>query len=296
LLASGRFAAADTAELAGALAVEELSKGSSRKKARRLYVASLVAPNDNALAQAQWAASDLALEGQIPLSWLEDRASAEAALYRAMSSGDIETGLTKSLLWHLDEPFASRPLIAASYLASAKGDFHTATELAQAGLMIEPDNQGLLNNLTFSLLCEGRVDAALISLTRAAKGQGALRDPHTLANFGLLAYLSGDSALGGRAYTEAIRRYESGGKQESANLARIFHAYAAKAIPAAELESLNAQAREAAKNARDLMTKKIAMLLIGLGPGDVGLPAPGQAGALAQKWIYDKQRNILLVE
>ena len=220
----------DVTELAGALAIEELTKNGNTKSARRLFQRALLAPNDNVVAQAQWAARNLGFVQTNVLS-VDNRILevSEAACYQALSHGDLRLAYQKALSWHVDEPFASRPMIAASYLASMLRDFRDAVMIAGAGLVIEPDNVALLNNQAFSQLCLGNLEEALESLTAALR-VGDIIDPHTVANLGLLAYLSLRPDVGFQAYTNATKAFEHSGKKSSAVMARVFHAFAAKNV------------------------------------------------------------------
>lgn len=239
MLQSGRHSAADTSELAGALATEQVSRGASRKQAKKLYLLSLVAPNDNALAQAQWAAEDLDLEDRIPEAWANNTASSEAAMYRALRAGDLDEGLIRAQAWHRQEPFASRPMVAASFFATIQTDFAAASTLARIGLCAEPENDALLNNLAFALMCLGSVEEGVRQLRRARRADGATLNPQYIANVGLLSYLCGDPVFGSRAYGEAIRRFERAGRAEDASLARVFHAYAAETNSGADSAALS---------------------------------------------------------
>lgn len=299
ILESGRFLPADTTELAGALAAEEIVRGSSRKVAKRLYSVSLVAPNDNALAQAQWAASDLGLDSLIPESWLENRASAEAALYRSGKAADFETAYKKALLWHLDEPFASRPMTAASHFAALSGKFKDAVELAKFGLTIEPGNIELLNNLTFSLLRAGEIEQAIDALQTTIKTLGQDISARTIANYGFLAYVCGEVELGRRAYEAAARTFEREGRIDSGRLARIYHAFAAGiALGRADARviTLHKQALDSAEKSKDLSIAKIASNLLADNPPNSGNPAPMGNRPTARSWVYDLKRNLLILE
>lgn len=296
LLDSRRFAAADTAELAGALAVEEITKGGSRKSARNLYIESLIAPNDNALAQVLWAAEDLNLEDRIPSQWLDVPESAEAALYRAMTTGDIDLGLKKALCWHLDEPFASRPMTIASFLASLKADYLAASKFAQLGLIGEPENKSLLNNLGFSLLCEGKIEQATSVISKTIRLHGSRQDPHIVANIGFLAYLCGDSEFGRRAYAESIRNFDKAMQRDEAAMAQICHAFAAKEAADSTYLELKARAVNAAKNIKSAMVKQAAIAMLGAGSNDVGLLLNKIESDLIKKWRYDHQQNILYLK
>ncbi|MFN0183255.1 MAG: hypothetical protein ACKVQR_05485 [Aquabacterium sp.] len=294
MLEARRFAAADTAELAGALAVEAVSSGESSKVIKRLFAASVIAPNDNALAQAQWAIGALRIESAIPEAWLDAPASAEAALYSAMQGGDLHRALDRALVWHVDEPWASRPLIAGSHLAALMGDYSASIGHAKTGLKLDPTNTVLLNNLAFSSLCEGNVPEAVAALMKVTR-QKSPPDPHTLANVGLLAYMCGDAARGGQAYDEAVRRFEKRGDQRSAAMVRIFHAFAASRTSGVMTPLLLESAMRAAQGSNDLLVTKTFELLLAE-PQSSHAPNLLLADELARTWLQAMRASLLQLQ
>ena len=294
LLQSGRHSAADTSELAGALAAEHVSRGASRKQAKKLYLLSLIAPNDNALAQAQWAAEDLDLDDRIPEVWANSSASSEAAMYRALRAGDLDEGLIRAQAWHRQEPFASRPMVAASFFATIQGDFATASSLARIGLCAEPVNDALLNNLAFSLMCNGSIEEGVQQLRRARRAAGTAVNPQYIANVGLLSYLCGDPVLGSRAYENAIRQFERTGRTEEASLARVFHAFASQKTNDVNSAAIAKSASDSIAKGGTPLAKAVAVRFLNSTPPPAQTLIAEPVDAAARKWFYD-QRNHLLI-
>ena len=294
ILASDRLAAADIAELAGAVATEEIASGGNRKLAKQLYAKSLIAPNDNALAQAEWAARDLGLESIIDASWLDAPASAEAALYQALRDGNVPRAIEKALRWHVDEPWAARPMLAASFIATVQGEFELSTKYAQAGLSLNGENLDLLNNLVFSLASEGKLEAATNHLREVIRIEGNRLAPHTLANIGFIAYLEGENDLGARFYREAITRLERSSQRDSAAMARICQAMAAQRVGDVATEHLRREAKLAAKNCKNLLIMQADETLIGSGQPSATLLATKPVPVA--RWIYDRKENLLTLK
>ena len=80
----------------------------SDKKAKKLFAKSLINPNDNTVAQAEWAARRLGLVVteqalKVPLSF-------EANSTHSYRSLEIENSIQQAMQWLDDEPFSSRPI------------------------------------------------------------------------------------------------------------------------------------------------------------------------------------------
>lgn len=205
LLEDGDWSPAHLTELAGAIATLELRNGRP-KHARRLFSASLQAPNDNALAQAEWAADDLGsvreelmeVEPKVPHSY-------EALSMAAVGSGDRIQGLSQAWLWLLDQPFSTQPASFGSYHAGAIRDFERSLVFARRGLLANPGNPMLRNNAAFALAQLGR-------LSEAAEQLAAVRAVDLDANSravisatrGLLAFRRGEVQEAERCYGDAI--------------------------------------------------------------------------------------------
>lgn len=194
-------------ELAAALASLSLQSGRSRE-ARRLFESSLLAPTENALAQATWAwrrdrTLDLGLGAH-----LGTPRSFEAAAWLRFQAGEWQGALESAQAWAGDQPFSSRPYILASYLAAETLEaFGMSESLAKAGLLASPDDFSLLNNLAFALASQGRVEEASQAFKAIAYDSLAEHQRIVwLATEGLLEYRSGDSAQGRVRYQEAIEK------------------------------------------------------------------------------------------
>jgi tetratricopeptide (TPR) repeat protein len=283
---------AETSELAAAVATLELIHGGLRK-ARRLFNQSLRSPNDNSLAQAEWASRFLNTSPDVPETWLVDPATAEAAYYKAIYSGAFEEGLRLAVTWQVDEPFASRPFIAASFLSCMLGDVMASEAHARRGLQAEPQNSVLLNNLAFALLRQSKEGEALEMLRRVVQLEGREIAAQTLANFGLLAYRSGDFSLGERLYDAAIQGFDKLHAIDASATAAAFHAYAARITGAVKASELEARAADIMKKTNSVIARRVAELI----SSDVK-PLPDIQGLRkrrTQGWIYDKEKNLIVI-
>jgi tetratricopeptide (TPR) repeat protein len=202
LLQSGRFSSLQTAELASAIATLEMIAGDTRK-ARRLFRESLIDPNDNSLAQAEWAATKI--DGiDVAPELLSRPRSFEARACDDHRGGRWAAAIRETENWFLDEPFSSRPAAFGSYLSGvAEQNYRLSEEFARRGLRANPDDSLLLNNLTVALANQGQLEEARETFRQITDPANELR-PTLLATEGLLKFRSGDINAGRQLYFEAV--------------------------------------------------------------------------------------------
>lgn len=292
LVASGTLPAHQITELASSLATVALENGSNRE-ARRLFNLSLEQPNENSLAQAEWAVEQLNITPDLPSEWLDNPASAEAHYYRNLFNNDFEAALVNAVRWHHDEPFASRPMIAASFIAGISGDFRDASDFARQGLVTEPENAMLLNNLAFSTGARGDIQGAERILARIRALEKRELSAHTLANFGMLSYLRGEYALGRSLYECAIRQYKRARRLEEAAVAATFELRFAKQTNAADLDAVQRMAQKLVEESRSRLALGIYSHMSGLTANDT---TPPVKQIPPRKWSYDPETHVLTFE
>jgi tetratricopeptide (TPR) repeat protein len=190
--------------LASALGTLELKAGND-KRARRLFRQALREPTENSLAQAEWASnriSGLTIEPQD----LGEPNAFEARARSGMETGVWEDVIDESWRWHDDQPFDSNATMMGSY-AAAVGleDYEECVRLARAGLVANPGDAMLRNNLAFGLLQLGEVEQAHRALTeRPIQGADEEERATHLATLGLLDYRLGNIERGRELYRRAI--------------------------------------------------------------------------------------------
>lgn len=231
MLESNAFSPLETSELAGALATLELSAGNARK-ARKLFGRALLNPTENVVAQAEWARQSPSQLDIGPTSSSVARAF-EAQALKLSASGDWVEAVRWTLRWHQDEPFSHRPAILGSYVASAAlADDAMAARFARAGLLANPHDAILLNNLAYSLARQGHHEEALEQAKRALPIAQASDRLALIATIGLIAYRTGDSDLGAELYERAIAQARA--KKDMSRLAVGLINWAAEAIAAGD--------------------------------------------------------------
>lgn len=216
----------ERSELASAVATMELNSGST-KNAKQLFNKSLVHPNDNSLAQVEWAAERLKLV--VDERVLNTPLSFEANSNNAYRRLEVKEAIGHAVLWAQDEPFASRPFDALSYFYSLEDDFENALKSGEKAIRIEDDEKMALHlNRLFSKIQLGQIDDAYPELQRLAQHSDAkFHAIHLCADYGALAYATGDSEQGRLFYERAIEMARKRNDPHSEGQALAFFARAA---------------------------------------------------------------------
>lgn len=280
----------DLAELASSLATVNLQNG-SYKEAKKLFNFSLKSPNQNSLAQAEWAIRKLSLSINMPEEWMENQISPEALYYRQLFSDQFEEALLSAIEWHKIEPFASRPMISASFIAGISGNLEDACNYAKSGLITEPNNPMLLNNLAFALGAKGEITSSEKIIEKVLACDGKNLNPHTLANLGMLAYLRKEFALGEQLYTTSIEEFKKSQKTAEALAAASFQAHFAKATQAPNWELIINKTHQAIDKSRSPLASSIFKRLINT---NATSPINSSTPTQPRKWHYDQSKNILI--
>jgi len=272
---SGAYAPWHLAELASQIATTELRAGRV-KPAKRLMRLALVQPTDNALAQAEWAsANGLTIE---PVS-LDVPRTYEARALRHFHAGDWQRASRAGLDWLADQPFAQEAAQFTSYVASVGAqDWQAAEHAARTGLVANPGNDMLRNNLAFALANQGRPEEAQQQLDHVASAQLEPREHAVMgATRGLVLFRRGLASQGREAYEQAVTALAGLQQRDLAALANAFWAReeilagtdeAAHAVHAAAKRIRNSRAPEVR-----LWTERLAELLAGRA---VAAVLPGQ--------------------
>jgi tetratricopeptide (TPR) repeat protein len=206
LLAGNNVPPLHLSELAGALASAELWSGNSRR-AGKLFNQSLIQPTENALAQGVWASRDVSIEQMGKVLQAQPNAN-EAQTLSTFWAGRWTDSVAFSVKWAQDEPFSTRPFLHGSFLASSALENPSEGErIARLGLRVNPHDPGLLNNLAFSLVGQGKPTEAKEAI-REVPFEHAPEHAKIclLATRGLIEYRLGRPAEGKQLYQEAISK------------------------------------------------------------------------------------------
>lgn len=220
-LQSGRYEPRHTSELASALGTLEFKAG-ARRKVRKLFSQALLNPTENSVAQAAWVGRHMT-GFSVPGGSLNAPRAFEARAWEAVLSDDFLDAVDNARDWLADEPFATRPALFGSWVAStALGDHAAAIEFVETARVANPDDPRLIAELLYNRASVGEVGAAedlLPVLERSIadcpaeplKGEW---DVLVAADRGLIAFRRGEHEVGRTWYAKALEMASAGGLQE----------------------------------------------------------------------------------
>jgi hypothetical protein len=216
----------ERAELASAVATMEMKSGSN-KIAKQLFHRALISPNDNSLAQAEWAADKLKLV--VDERALKTPLSFEANSNHAYRRMEIGEAIIHARNWALDEPFASRPFGSLNYFYSLEDDYVNALQSVEQAIRIEHGDRLILQlNRLFAKIQLGQIDESYAQLLRFSQHTDARSHAvHLLADYGALAYATGDILQGRLFYERSIELARKRHDSHSEGQALAFYARAA---------------------------------------------------------------------
>lgn len=204
-LKSNRFHPYHVSELACSIATLEIQNGAN-KKARKLFSSGMLSPTENSCAQFEWAIKNSVISRPNGIV-CEVPGNFEAKSYAKYSGGEWEKSLKYGWMWCLDQPFSIEATSWGSYIASIiLSDYRKAIQIAEIGLMANPQSWLLKNNLAFSLAKNGQADSAAKILKNCLHPKDDDNAIATLlATRGLVSYRQGDLASGRAFYEQGIQ-------------------------------------------------------------------------------------------
>ncbi|HBV15267.1 tetratricopeptide repeat protein [Chryseobacterium carnipullorum] len=197
-------------ELASSLGTVELLNGNS-KKSRDLFRKALISPNDNSLAQVEWASTkDKQLE--IEQDKFNVKLNFEALALDNFNNNNFNEALSNSVKWFADMPFSKRPIMFGSSLSSTLlKDQKKSISLVRAGLISHPNDPQLINNLAYALALDNRPIEAMAELNKIKNS--IVTDEVTniclAATKGLALFRSGKYDEGRSFYIKAIEQTQT---------------------------------------------------------------------------------------
>lgn len=289
-LAEAKNIEAELSELASAVATAELLSGEN-KRAKVLFKHALSNPNDNSLAQAEWAATTLKLVVDeralsIPMSF-------EANSHNSYRNMRIEEAIRQAVLWAEDEPFASRPLQAQCYLHSLEGHYDEALRSATKAVELDGNDLGQRLNLIFCQIQSGHFENLEGEFFRVMQHPDIKRFAvHYLANAGALAYAFGDFEKARNFYQLAIRAAQTRSDPQSEAIARAFFARIATAAGDPQAAAIAAEASSTVVRLPNPGAIYIVQSLVGAEKGKA-LERLALGRVARQNWHWDALTNTL---
>ncbi|MCG3167811.1 MAG: hypothetical protein POELPBGB_03606 [Bacteroidia bacterium] len=204
MVSSKNFSPFSITELASSLGTVEMING-SKKKSRELFYKALQAPNDNSLAQVEWASKkDHQLD--INPANFQVKHNFEAQALDNFNKEKLDDALTNTFRWFLDMPFSKRPVMFGSHIADTMNDQETSRDFLKAGLISHPNDAQLLNNIIYSLALENKTDEAMDFMEKVPPLNQMQKSTQICitATRGLLYFRTGNHPIGRQLYLEAI--------------------------------------------------------------------------------------------
>jgi hypothetical protein len=202
-------------ELASSLGTIELIYGST-KKSREFFQKALISPNDNSLAQIEWASThDRQLD--INPANFSVKMNYEALALDNYYNKDFISALDNAAKWFIDMPFSKRPIMFGSNLASTiLKDQEKSISFLKAGLLSHPNDPQLINNIAYALALDGKPNEAFEQLDKVRNDNDIEETTYICltATKGLSYFRSGFPDIGRKLYLEAIERTKQIKNQE----------------------------------------------------------------------------------
>ena len=193
-------------ELASALGTVEMESG-TRKKSRDMFNQSLVDPNDNSLAQAEWAV----IAAQIPItikSGLNVKCSHESKVYKSLELNDARESIHHAIDWICDMPFSLKPVFVGYEIStSLLRDYDLSSNILGVGLKSHPNDPWMLNNRAYVYARINKLDEAEKDMEQLEHCNRDLSESMSVckeATHGLIAYRRKEKEKGRKLYEQAI--------------------------------------------------------------------------------------------
>jgi tetratricopeptide (TPR) repeat protein len=254
-------------ELAGSLATLEFGAGNV-SRAKKLFKSGASDPNDNMVAQLQWASQNKIVEFDPGL--LERSLTFEARASFAQKEKKWKEALGHCADWMQDEPLSMRPALLGSYVASELlQDNEKAVEFCELGLEAHPNEFSLLNNLAFANAALGRLDVARSYLEKASlSASNPTEEVVGLATSGMIAFREGRAETGSSFYEKAMELARKGKNTNLFQLVAVHYvaevANSGNVISADEAEQIIKimEDKRMSEQARDIFSVRIRPTLI----------------------------------
>lgn len=201
---SDKLSAYSVTEVRSALGTRRYREGDWRRARQRIRQ-SLNKPNDNTVAQAEWASEEMSGIG-VSERELDVPRTYEARARRGYRSDEYELAVEECRRWFLDEPYSRRPVHFGTFiLGGVLEEYGRAAELARQGLRANRGDNTLLNNLAFSLISNGQADHGLEVLDRINYTElSAAQEVAVTATRGLAEFRLENPKIGRQLYRQAI--------------------------------------------------------------------------------------------
>ncbi len=233
LIADDSLRKSHISELASAVATIDWNHGAI-SKAKKLFNQSLEEPTENSLAQAVWMSSQDNFFN--PNTNIQVFTNAhEAKAHHHYINKNWKQAVEQCDQWQKDQPFSPAPGIDGSFISIlAFKDYSLAKQFAENGLIANPDDFLLLNNLAVALINLNEFDEAQTRLSQINPTTTAHHDLASLSKTittGLLQYRTGNVEQGRQSYLSARSLAEEPAFHQTDLLARATATHAIEEFP-----------------------------------------------------------------
>ena len=223
MINSGNYSPFELTELASAIGTNELEY--SIKKAKQLLNKSLIAPNANSWAQAEWLSDKHRSLGLVMGPQQEVIKNYEGQAIAAFFNQHYEVALDLSIDWISEMRFAKRPIYFATDMAYVYQErYQDAIRILQLGCKMNPKELEFKNNLAYAYALNNQVDEADKEFKELC-GMLSGEKPETLicaiATGGLIEFRKGNAEMGRKMYQSAIAAAMDRREKELADKARL---------------------------------------------------------------------------
>lgn len=226
LLESKNYSPFSKTELSAAIGTVELLNGSF-KNSKKLFSQSLSCPNDNSLAQIEWATNKGGLFNLNPNNFIHVDNKYEAISIDSFHNNDWNSTINNAEKWFIDSPFSKEPTMLGSHVSLTYLDSpEKSIDFCKAGLISHPNDPKLINNLSYSYGLMGDIvnsDRLLrsinVSLVKNDRVKNCL-----IATKGLIEFRKGNFEIGRKLYLDVIQQTKEKGYQQLNQLATLNYA------------------------------------------------------------------------
>jgi tetratricopeptide (TPR) repeat protein len=215
-------------ELIASLGVAELRFGSD-KRAKKLFKNAWIDPSESVIANAEWVIRNRFphLEKDAHIDFTK---SAEASSWHSYFALNLSQALDYAREWGLEEPYSTHPFSCGSSIACSASNYELGIHFAKEGLLANPGDSMLINNLAYSLLKNGTIRDAERVLSKFPKNLADLERVYLLATTGLYYFKTGRAEIGRKFYIDAYELSQAKGQHQVAAKALLCLAEAEKEI------------------------------------------------------------------
>ena len=223
LIDLNKFSAYGLTELSAALGTVELIDG-SLKSSKKYFETALLDPNDNSLAQVEWATNEASLFNFDLTDFKSVAHNYEAFTIDSYYRNDWKGALQGAEKWFIDSPFSTRPIRLASFVALTYLDKpELAISFCKAGLSTHPFNPSLINDLSYALGLLNRIEEAskYLNQINIKDVTDSVVKNVLIATKGLIEFRKGNDELGRTFYLKSIENLKSLNKDDLSKIATL---------------------------------------------------------------------------